>query len=827
MSHSFPKQNIPHKKKDREWQKHSVNALVDSTTFEGATYSSIMKYYDAANGVLFPDDYNYVTQPYTSSKVDEANDRQFPARLRNQDILGNVRDILLGERRKRPFNHDVVTTNDDSIERYEEDKGEFTRQQLRQNLINKLEEYGLNQTGEEPQKQDDLTKVMDKFDQEWKDERGIQGQHALNHIKEKEEIFDRTQDAWNDLISVGRAFSYRGIQHNEPVYEIVPPWELDFGGSEGVRFLEDCDWCVRRTNMTKTQILETFWKEIEENDIDINDIDSDPGQTLAGGGQKMTTGTDQGFPMLSGSLEENIDSADSENLVYHCVWKSMKRIGILYYMDEMGQPQEMEVSEEFEPNEDDDIEWYWVNEVWEGYRINDDYFLGIQPLAIQRESDNNKSDCKLPYNGVLAVSRGSQNISLIQKGYPYQVLYNIYHYRLEWGIAKNKGKIAMMDVSLFPNDNGWSTADTFYFMDTMNMLLFDGSKQQNQQVMQGLKDIDLSFYEFISSHVELLNQIRSEWEEMAGISRQRKGDVSAYAGKGATEQAVYNSATITEEMFAQFESFVQRDLQALMDYSKISWVDGKRVMHMDENAIPKHFELDPVQHAESHYGIYVSSGSADTDKFRMLQEIIPTMAQQNVSPAIIAEMMDADNFPTLKQKLKQADEELEKQQKEAAQAEQKQKEMEFKEKDKQREHDASQGELDRESKEYIAQLDARAEIYKHDTQEERAERQHDKEQASKEEELNRKDQNERDKRMEEKQEKREDRVKEREQKIRDDNREREKISIDRESNNIDREKIKTDKELKKMELLNPASGEEQSDKMKKRKQKATKNNDNN
>jgi hypothetical protein len=778
----LPKQNQLLKDKDEEWRKQSVEALVNKTSFDSQTYDNIIKYYDAANGALHEEDYRYVTNPYKTSSKSDGSQKQFPARMRNYDILGNVVGILMGERRKRPFNHSVITTNEDTISRYKTAEKEFADEQVKQILINELERHGLDTGGEKSKEMDDLQSIMEKFKKEWKDDRAIQGQHAINYLKQKEEIFDKTQIGWGDLIKSGRVFSYRGIGNSEPEYSIIPPWDLDFGGSENVRFVEDCDWVVCRSRMTTPQILENFWREIEEEDnVSINDLNKEEGNTIASSLQTPS--------IVSNNLEDELGD-EAEHLVYHVVWKSMKKIGILVYQDELGQEEKIEVSEEFTPRKDDDITWYWVNEVWEGYRIDDKFFIGIQPLPIQREAVNNKSDCKLPYNGILAVDRGSQNISLVQKGYPYQVLYNIYHYRLEWGIAKNKGKIAMMDISLFPDRDGWEIEDSFYFMDTMNMLLFDGAKAgANQSVMQALKDIDLSFHEFISSHVELINQIRSEWEEMAGISRQRKGDVSPYAGKGATEQAVYNSATITEEMFAHFDSFVQRDLTALLDYSKVSWIDGKKINYMGEDAIPAMFELDPIEHMESEYGIYLSNSSSDNQKFTMLQDVIPTFAQNQTSPNLIAEMIDADNFPTLKRKLAAADEEMEKQRKAAQKQEMKQKQMEQKDKQMQREHEAKQNELDRESKEYQTQIQVKADIYKQDKSDERA------------------DINEMNKQIDEREKEQEEQAQEREKYMMENNQEREKRRIEREENQIEREKMANDLKIEKIKLDNPTPGE--------------------
>ena len=46
------------------------------------------------------------------------------------------------------------------------------------------------------------------------------------------------------------------------------------------------------------------------------------------------------------------------------------------------------------------MEWKWVNEVWEGTRIDGRVYIKIHPIVNQRNSLDNPSVCKLPVNGI-------------------------------------------------------------------------------------------------------------------------------------------------------------------------------------------------------------------------------------------------------------------------------------------------------------------------------------------------------------------------------------------------------------------------------------------
>jgi len=67
--------------------------------------------------------------------------------------------------------------------------------------------------------------------------------------------------------------------------------------------------------------------------------------------------------------------------VWHCCWKSFKKIYYVTYQDEAGEVQTEIVDETYKKvGTEISVEPDWIVEVWEGYRAGSDLFFGIQPI---------------------------------------------------------------------------------------------------------------------------------------------------------------------------------------------------------------------------------------------------------------------------------------------------------------------------------------------------------------------------------------------------------------------------------------------------------------
>ncbi|WP_194271321.1 hypothetical protein, partial [Zoogloea sp. 1C4] len=115
---------------------------------------------------------------------------------------------------------------------------------------------------------------------------------------------------------------------------------------------------------------------------------------------------------------------------------------------ETGEVEEFQVDEDYKVTDtEQSVEWDWIIEVWEGYRIGDDMYIGIQPIEYQHISADNPNSQKLPYTGVVYNNTNSKPRSLVSMMKPLQYMYIVVWYRLELALSRDKGKVAVMDIT--------------------------------------------------------------------------------------------------------------------------------------------------------------------------------------------------------------------------------------------------------------------------------------------------------------------------------------------------------------------------------------------
>ena len=701
---SIPKQKLPRSRKTREWGKNSMNAYIDRSRFSNQHKSAMHKFYDAYNGNLNENDYNYVINPYNSEKH---KTKGFPARLRNYNIIKPVVDLLLGEKAKRPFNHQVVVRNSDMQSMQQVVVKDELKKYLEQKFINDLNELGV-ETGMPTEELPELGELEQEIYANYKDIRAIMGQESLDYLIDRLELPDQFQTAFFDWLVAGECYTYKDVCMNDCDYEIVSPLDVDYEKSPDIQFIEDGDWCVRKKIMSVNAIVDNFYDVLKPADID----------RLEKPSQKKSMGFISPF---SG----NYSSQDAERFaeVLHVVWKSFARVGILTYFDELGQEQSVVVDETYKVNPDNNesIEYFWVNQVWEGYRIDGDIFVNIRPHQVQRNEMSNLSICKLPYNGRIYSNRHSDQVSVVSMGVPYQILYNIFHYRLELSIAKNKDKIMLMEMNTIPKRHGWDEEKFMYYADAMGFAFIDSTaegKRGERVSFNQFQVLDMSLGQYIASQFQLLQAIKAEWEELIGISRQRKGQVQASDGIGATERAVFQSSVVTEEMFRRFDKLVEREFNGLLDVAKVAWKDGLKTQYITSDFRQAVLDIDPGMFQEAEFGVFVKNNSIEADKLRALKQLTLSFAQNGSSPVTIAEILEGSNFSKIKEKLAEVD--AKEKELQAAQAQQQQQmaqmqqQAELADKQADRQFTAEQNQLDRDAKMDIEEMKVASKVVDQD-----------------------------------------------------------------------------------------------------------------
>ena len=653
----IPRQKLSITRKDKKWGEECVEAFINLSN-SGSGYSQkkdgIKTLYDYYNGVIDEGDYNYVLKPYGKSR------KNFPSEMRNYPIIKPIIDLLLGEKSKRPLNYTVTVQNQDSVSIKEESKKELIYKNLQQHFLQSLQQQGQD-VGMDPEQEIELPQhIAEMFEESYVDTRAVLGQKSMNYIMTEQEVYDKMQKAWFHYLVAGEVYTHRGVRNGEPFYDVLNPIDVDFDLDPDLEFVEDGDWALVRKYVHASSVIDAYYESLSE--AQVLELE-DP----------QHSENDVSFLYANASGKDPNSFRNRLIEVVNVYWKSRKRIGFLTYIDpQTGMVEEQEVADGFRlPKEMKEqgakLTWKWVNEVWEGTRIDGRFYINMNPIINQRLSLENPSKCKLPINGRRYSDTNATNISLVKLGIPYQLNYNIYKYRLELAIAKSKDIIASFDINMIPKK--WDMDKFMYYVEGTGIAWVDYNKEGIQLNPQHQSVMDMSI-KTIGQYIQLLESILQEWEKISGVSRQRQGEIGAYEGKASSQQAILQSSHITEDLFRKFERMEQRDLQALLDYSKEAWLTGKKTMYVMPDGTTDFLDIDSMRHMESNYGIFVSDAGKDQEKLQNIKGLTQAMVQNGAKMGDVAEMLDSDSFVEIKKNLKRADratEELEAAQQQAQQ----------------------------------------------------------------------------------------------------------------------------------------------------------------
>lgn len=664
---SKPELRISESKKTEDDFEHTKNVMdyfIGSTYFQdvmgqrNSNYRDLYILYNVYNNIIPEEYFNYVTNPMNSSKKQYSS---FPSKIRPYNIIRTNCDLLFGEFDKRPKNYTVWVSDSEAMDNAEDELYKVVLANLEQRFVNKVNELAGSEehTGVESQPAEPPQKLKDKFLSTYKDERAIWGQANLEEIDHEVQTTEQFAKMFKDYVIAGECYSLKRVHRDKIYYEKISPMDLDYDKAPEHRYIEDASWVVRRKYVLPTDVVTQFYDEIAESQIEKMEQQD--------AGLPFTTPY---FNTLFGNTYRKEEDLKRVKLTqYHVTWKYYKRIGILTYMDEFGKEQLMEVDEHYkaDKNSQETIEWVWVPEWWEGYRIDtpniaanpalaanrtETIYLNLRRIPEQRNEEFDFGYCKGPYNGIRYSDTHSRNTSIVELGLPYQILYIILHYRLELALAKSKGKIALMDINTIPNTKGWDEEKFFYWAEANGFALLNRNQIGVDKGWNQYQVLDLSLFEHIANLIKIMDYVRQEFDQLVGFTPQRKGEVKASETASGVDAARYQSSVISERLFQTFDEFIRTERQGLLDLSKFTHLTGRRAIHYGDDMRSTMLEIDPARYTETTFNVHVSNSSTDLEDVATMKQQAANFASQGAKPSVIAEILQAKNISKLKGILK-------------------------------------------------------------------------------------------------------------------------------------------------------------------------------
>lgn len=644
---AMPIQKKAQSKKGEDWQHKSVDGII-ALANHGRYHGRSSRYrkqvnYDLVNSIFDEGDFQYVLNPYGISDTVGNS----PGKLRDFNIIVNKLNTLKGEEIKREFNFMLVATNAEAINSKQDKKKEALLAAFQEEMQLKLgtKEPELDPLGN-PLPPEDMGKIAKYYDQSYCDIREEMANNLLNYLVEKEKLKLKFNLGFEHANIVSEEVYYVGISNGEPGVRVVNPLNFYWDKNPDLYTIEDSQWAMEERFMSVSQIVEEFGDKLTEDDLE----KLDRGEL---GGNRKDLGMQPGFfyegkevsaYMKSESNSQTSHGTNTHISVINVVWKSMRKVGFLTYLDDNNESQMTVVAEDFVVSKDavydkdtrsyiwdgtNVLEWRWINEVWKGTKIGNSIYTDIGPLPNQCRSIENPYECKLPYVGRVYNSLNSETTSIVDLMKPHQYLYNIVWYRLEVELAKAKGKAVIMDLAMLPKSEGMSMEKWMYYLDNVGVMYINSMEEGREgdpnsiSKFNQFREIDRTLSTNVGNYIVILNKIEDMVGNICGINRQREGQASPSETATGVQANLAMSANITEPIFYTHNEVKRQVLSQLLEAAKIAYINGKKTSFIINDLHRTMLEIDGEMLNEWDYGIFVSNSQKD----HKIKEQIEGLAQ--------------------------------------------------------------------------------------------------------------------------------------------------------------------------------------------------------
>lgn len=738
---NFPRQMLPFSKKNKQWRKECLLWANQKTFFN---YSLVRKSvihkkinYDLLNGKLHMKDMQMIINP------DQIEAGYIPDSLQHFPIMNSKLNVLRGEESKRVFDFKVIITNPNAISEIESNKKEA--------LLQSLQELIQDSSASEDEFNQKLEKLNDYYTYEWQDLKEMRANQLLNHYIKELNIPLIFNQGFMDAMTVGEEIYQCDIVGGEPTIERVNPLKIRVFKSGYSNKIEDADIIILEDYWSPGRVIDTYYDVLTKKDIEyIEEMPDHIGQAATDSmdniderygfinadmlGDEVTVhGGNYYFDpanLFGESMSNSLMPYDlAGNLrVLRMYWKSKRAIlKVKSYDPETGEEVYDFYPENYVVDKDngEEAKRFWINEAWEGVLIGDQkdgIFLNMRPRLIQYNRLSNPSRCHFGIVGSVYNLNDSRPFSLVDMMKPYNYLYDAIHDRLNKAIASNWGSILELDLAKVPKD--WDIEKWIYFAKINHIAVTDSFKEGNigastGKLAGGMNNasrgiIETNIGNYIQQQINLLEFIKMEMGEVAGISPQREGQVSNRETVGGVERATLQSSHITEWLFTVHDDVKKRALECFLETAKIA-LRGRslKFQYILSDTSMRVMDIDGDEFAEADYGLVVDNSNGTQE----LQSKLDTLAQaalqtQTLSFSTITKLYTSSSLAEKQRLIEKDEKEIRErqaqQQQQELQAQQQAVQMQMEQKQAELQMKDAQNIRDNETKLQIALINAQA-----------------------------------------------------------------------------------------------------------------------
>lgn len=667
-----------------EYFKHNIDKI--DTHSSSISHGGVSEYkrkkvnYDLYNNIVDVSDFEYVCKPF-GAEVGE-----LPAQMVNRDICSTIVKSVEGMEMKRPFPWKPIAVNRDASTRKERKETDMIREYVIAETMRPIREKIEAEQAEKTKgrkltekEQEELRatiaqelqartpdKVRQYMQREHQDPSEVLSEQILNYLMQEQNIKHKFSLGWKHVQLSAQEVYYVGIINGKPVMRDINSIRFEHDNSPDLQFIEDGAWARYELRMAPEEVVKMF---PELTTAQIDEI-FDNYEYYAQRGYEEH--------VFDFSKSDSDEYEGNYVRVLHATWKGLRKIGFLTYMDENDTHQMDFVDETYKLDKtrgDIDIEWEWLPETYQGYKIGADIYVGMEPVPGQFKDLNDLYTSKLCYYGAVYDNMNSQPTCMMDRMKVYQYYYNIVMYRIELLLASDKGKKILMNIKAIPNEAGINMKQWQYFFESSPFMWYnpdeEGAGYSDANTIA--KTIDMSMASDIGKYIEFANYLRTECMRSVGFNDAMLGHISASAEVGNTKQQISQTSNILEPMFSLHTAVKRNVLQSLIDCAKVAYADNDPgiLSYILDDMSYRYFEVDQELLANSTIGIFVTnSAKAEESKELIRQLAHAAMQNDKVELSDVLKVIREDSTQEAEEILRAGEEKKTEQAQKAAQAQQ-------------------------------------------------------------------------------------------------------------------------------------------------------------
>lgn len=643
---ALPKQKVTQGQRTEAWKQASVNYYINFRYTNGSNLRSDRNKkiinYDLMNGIVNMNDLIKICDPLGTGSA------SFSDQFMHHDMISPIIHELLGEESIKPDNALVFSEAPTDINRKQEGlKGKIV-ELLKQQLMGEIDPSTIDPNNPPPTPE----QVIKAERQSPSDMIESKANRMLKVLKKRCNTRLLLNQGFKDALIAGEEIYWVGISNGEPTTRRCNPLNITVILDDSDVFIDDAIAVVEERLLTIPSILDEYGDELSKSDIDKLDTYSRGtfGTFNNAGGFEPVFTVAEGTNVLKGVTPNSSYQGNNVNnyalRVSRVEWISMKQVGTLEYTDiNTGEFISKLVDEDFKSvfNDFKDIypdavvDWFWINEAWEGVKIAHDIYIGIRAKPNQRRRMDNPYYCRLGYTGFIYEATNSRSVSLVDRLKSYQYLRDIIAYKLQLVFASDIGKVLLMDLAQIPRSEGIDVEKWMYYLKEMKIAFINSFEEGKKGQAQGklannqfnqFTALDLSLTQSVQQYINYLQFIDQQIYNVSGVNQQRMGKIHQDEAIGNVEQARASSETITHYLFEAHQEVRRRLYESLIEVAKVAWRKGMVTQYVNDDLALEILQLEEFEFENSEFSVFISNLAKDKEIKNKLDQLVPIAMEQ-------------------------------------------------------------------------------------------------------------------------------------------------------------------------------------------------------